>query len=346
MNSFRGVGNTMRYFAILICGVFLSAGAGSILADSSTQPSSGGLIVAADGSGDFKTVQAAIDSIPEDGTARTIIHIKPGIYTEVIRVPKEKPFIEFLGDDAATTILTFNNTHYTKGPDEKELGTSKSASTFIYGSDFLARNITFQNSAGPVGQALAINIYADRAAFFNCRFLGWQDTVMTNRNRQYFQDCYIAGHVDFIFGAATVYFKNCEIHCREKGSITAASTPQASAYGYVFDHCKITSEAPSWSVILGRPWRPYGATIFMNTEIADCIKPEGWDDWGVANQKTARYAEYKNSGAGAATDGRVPWTRQLGDDEAGRIKIDAVLGGSDHWNPVVEIASTEPASGN
>jgi pectinesterase len=340
----------MRMFAILICGVFVLAFAGEVFADSSTRssegPSGGGLTVAADGSGDFKTVQAAVDSIAEQGTARTIIHIKPGTYTEVIRVPKEKPFIEFLGDDAATTILTFNNTHYTKGPDGKDLGTSKSASTFIYGDDFLARNITFQNSAGPVGQALAINVYADRALFQNCRFLGWQDTVMTNRNRQYFQDCYIAGHVDFIFGAATVYFKDCEIHCREKGSITAASTPQASAYGYVFDHCKITSEAPSGSVILGRPWRPYGATIFMNTEIADCIKPEGWDDWGAANQKTARYAEYKNSGPGAATEGRAAWTRQLGDDEAGRITIDAVLGGSDHWNPVAEISSTEPASGN
>jgi pectinesterase len=339
-----GFGSTMRSLMILICGIFLSAGIAGVFADSTTQ-SSGVVMVAADGSGDFKTVQAAVDSVPEQGTVRSIIHIKPGTYNEIIRVPKEKPFIEFLGDDAATTILTFNNTHYTKGPDGKDLGTSKSASTFVYGNDFLARNITFQNSAGPVGQALAINIYADRVVFQNCRFLGWQDTVMTNRNRQYFQDCYIAGHVDFIFGAATVYFENCEIHCRQKGSITAASTPQASKYGYVFDHCKITSEAPAASVILGRPWRPYGATIFMYTEIADCIKPAGWDDWGAANQKTARYAEYKNSGPGAATDSRVSWTRRLGDDEAGEITIEAVLGGDDHWNPLAEIASTQPASG-
>jgi pectinesterase len=300
--------------------------------------------VDAQGGGDFKTVQAAIDSIPEQGTTRTVIHIKPGVYKECVNIPKEKPLIELLGDDPAATVLTYNNTHYTIGPDGKQLGTSGSASTFVYGRDFLARNITFQNTAGPTGQALAINIYADRAVFQNCRFLGWQDTVMTNRNRQYFQDCYIAGHVDYIFGAATAYFKNCELHCLGKGSITAASTPQTATYGYVFDQCKITSESPSASVILGRPWRPYGATIFMYTEIDDCITPAGWKDWGVANQKTARYAEYKNTGPGAATDQRAAWTRQLSDDEASRITIDSVLGGDDHWNPLAEIASTQPVS--
>jgi pectinesterase len=331
---------------IMICGGSLWLGAGFARGDATTEPSTQPgkvLTVALNGSGDFKTVQDAVDAVAEGGTARTVIHIKPGTYKGIVNVPKTKPFVEFLGDDAATTVLTFNNTHYTKGPDGKDLGTSKSASTFIYGSDFLANNITFENSAGPVGQALAINIYADRAVFQNCRFLGWQDTVMTNRNRQYFQDCYIAGHVDFIFGAASVYFENCEIHCRQKGSITAASTPQASAYGYVFDHCNITSEAPAKSVILGRPWRPYGATVFMYCQIADCITDAGWNDWGAANQKTARYGEYKNTGPGAATDGREAWTHTLSDDDAAKITVSAVLGGSDQWNPLAELATTRPA---
>ena len=151
---------------------------------------------------------------------------------------------------------------------------------------------------------------------------------MTNRNRQYFQDCYIAGHVDFIFGAATVFFNNCEIHCREKGSITAASTPQGSAFGYVFDHCKITSEAPSGSVIFGRPWRPYGATIFMNTEISDCIKPEGWDDWGAANQKTARYADIKTRGRGRRRMGGCRGRGSLGMTRQNKSRSMRCLGGA------------------
>lgn len=341
----RPFSGKLQFVSVLVLGALLCPAA-RVLGDSTTRPANAVITVAADGSGDFKTVQAAVDSIPDQNTVRTIIHIRPGIYKAVVNVPKVRPFVEFLGDDPATTVLTFDNTHGTLDAEGKELGTSKSASTFIYGHDFLARNITFQNSAGPVGQALAINIYADRAVFQNCRFLGWQDTLMTNRNRQYFQDCYISGHVDFIFGAATAYFKNCEIHCGDKGSITAASTPSLSPYGYVFDHCRITSQAPAASVILGRPWRPYGATIFMYCDIADCITPAGWDDWGEANQKTARYAEYRNTGPGAATDGRASWTRQLGDSEASKITVASVLSGNDQWNPLAEIASTQPSSTN
>jgi len=334
----------MRFGMMLVWVMLPCWGVSDVVGESTTQPAGKLLTVAGDGSGDFKTVQAAIDSVAEKGTERVVIHIKPGTYTERITVSKEKPLIEFLGDDAAGTVLTFNNTHNTLGADGKVMGTSKSASTFIYGADFLGRNITFQNSAGPVGQALAIYVYGDRAVFENCRFVGWQDTVMTNRSREYFQDCFIQGHVDFIFGAATVYFENCELNCRAKGSITAASTPKTSAYGYVFDHCKITGEAPTGSVILGRPWRPYGATIFMYTEMPDCIKPAGWDDWGEANQKTARYAEYKSSGPGTAADQRAAWTRQLSDKEAEEITIESVLGGDDHWNPRAEIATTRPAT--
>jgi pectinesterase len=313
--------------------------------DATTLPSDKTVVtVAADGSGDFKTVQAAIDAVPASSDHRITIHVLPGTYKERLTFPKNEPMITLLGDDATRTILTFDNTHNTLGENGKPLGTSKSASTFVYGNDFLAQNITFENSAGPVGQALAINIYGDRGIFDKCRFLGWQDTVMTNQNRQYFQDCYIAGHVDFIFGASTVYFKNCEIHCRAGGSITAASTPKESAYGYIFDHCTITSEAPAGSVVLGRPWRPYGATIFMYCILPDSIRAGGWDDWGKS--ATARYAEYHNSGPGAAVDKRVQWARQLTDEEAQKITVETVLGGKDNWNPQLQIKQLALLPGN
>jgi polygalacturonase/pectin methylesterase-like acyl-CoA thioesterase len=336
----------MKYLPFIVA-VFVSLLGQRVWAEATTEPSVAGktITVAADGSGDFRTVQEAVDAAPENSDARIVIHIKPGTYKELINVGKTKSMIEFLGDDAATTVLTFNNTHNTPGKDGKPIGTSKSASTFIYGKDFLAKNITFENSAGPVGQALAIFINGDRAVFENCRFVGWQDTIKTDRNREYFKNCLIEGHVDFIFGAGTAYFNDCEIHCRDKGSITAASTEQGTEYGYVFDHCRITSEAPKASVILGRPWRPYGATIFLNCEMADCIEPRGWDNWGAANEKTARYAEFGSTGPGGATDQRAGWTKQLTAGEAGKITIQAVLGGTDGWNPEASPApATQPSA--
>lgn len=292
------------------------------------------LVVAADGSGDFKTVQAAVDAVPSHNDKRVTIEIKPGTYKERLTIPKDKPMISFIGTDASKTILTFSNTHATPGPNGKELGTSKSASTFVYGDDFQAENVTFENDAGPVGQAVAINLYGDRLVFRKCRFVGWQDTLYTNQKREYYEDCYISGHVDYVFGAATAYFQNCELHCRRQGSITAASTPKDSPYGYVFSHCKITSEAPPASVILGRPWRPYSSVTFLYTEMANCIKPAGWDNWqNPANEKTARYAEYASTGPGAKPGDRVKWAKQLTEAEAKEITVEKVLGGSDHWNP-------------
>ena len=333
----------MRYLLLLI-GAFAGLLCFGALGQTTAAPSAKAITVAADGSGDFKTVQGAVDAAPAGASERVVIHIKPGTYKEIIRVPKEKGMIEFLGDDAASTVLTFDNTHNTPGKDGKAMGTSKSASTFIYGPDFFARNITFENSAGPIGQALAIFINGDRAEFLNCRFVGWQDTIKTDQHREYFRGCFIEGHVDFIFGAGTAWFENCEIHCRDKGSITAASTPEESAYGYVFDRCRITSDAPAGSVILGRPWRPFGATIFLNCEMADCIEPRGWDNWGAANEKTARYSEFGSTGPGGAVEKRAGWTKQLTADEAGKITVKSVLGGTDGWDPEAENAATGPSA--
>lgn len=297
--------------------------------------------VAADGSGDYKTVGEAINAAPTGGTARFVIRIKPGTYREKLHVPADKGPISFLGEDAATTILTFGDHARTPGPDGKPLGTSKSASILIQAPDFVAENITFANSAGPVGQAVAVNVWSDRGVFRKCRFLGAQDTLLTNRNRQYFEDCYITGTVDFIFGASAAWFERCRIHCRSNGYITAASTPENQPFGYVFSHCTVTAE-PGIQVYLGRPWRPYASVTYLNTELPAEIRPAGWENWGnPENEKTARYAEYQSAGPGARPPARVSWSRQLTDAAAAAITPEKALGG---WNPTGAAAAPEPAS--
>jgi pectinesterase len=295
--------------------------------------------VALDGSAQFKTIQAAVDAAPAHRRQPFTIHIASGHYKEVVTVPIDKPFLRFVGDDADKTILTYDNFADMPGPEgQPKLGTRNSASTHLKADDFAADRITFENTHGLGSQALAISVTGDRCAFHHCRFFGWQDTVLIDAGRQYFADCYINGHVDFIFGAATAYFKNCNIHCLGKGYITAASTPQDHPYGYVFDHCQISGAGPSLTY-LGRPWRPYASVTFLNCEMSDVVRPEGWNNWRNAdNEKTARYAEYDSRGPGAnaspeAAEPRAPWSRQLTADEAAAITPAVVLAGPDAWNP-------------
>ncbi len=228
------------------------------------------LVVAADGSGQYTKVQDAIMAVP-DGRRESpvIIHIKPGTYKELVYVQREKRFFRLVGDDAKSTVLTYDLNAKMPDKDGKPIGTFRTPSTLIDADDFTAENITFANSAGPVGQALAIRVDGDRAVFRNCRFLGWQDTVLLNRGRQYFDHCYIEGHVDFIFGGATAYFDHCEIHCLQKGYVTAASTPDFQPFGFVFSNCKITA-APDVKTYLGRPWRAFSAVTFLKTEMCEC----------------------------------------------------------------------------
>jgi pectinesterase len=293
--------------------------------------------VAPNGDGQFKSVQDAINAAPQT-TSRTkpwVIHIKPGIYKELIYVQREKRFISLVGDDPAKTILTYNLNANMLGRDGKIIGTFRTASTMIDADDFTAENLTFENSAGPVGQALAIRIEGDRVAFRNCRFLGWQDTILANRGRHYFVDCYIVGHVDFIFGGATAFFERCHIHCLRNGYITAASTPTEQPFGFVFSHCKITGETSDVKTYLGRPWRDFASVVFMNTEMSEVVRPVGWHNWAKpAREKTSRYAEYKNAGPGAQKEPRVTWSRQLSATEAKAITARKVLAGSDRWNPL------------
>jgi pectinesterase len=290
--------------------------------------------VAQDGTGQFKTVQEAIMSVPAGSADKpVVIHIRPGVYKELIYVQHEKRFFRLVGEDATKTVLTFDLNANLIGPDNKPITTFRTPSTVVDADDFVAENLTFQNSAGPVGQALAIRVDGDRAVFRHCRFRGWQDTLFLNRGRQYFEDCYIEGHVDFIFGAATAFFENCHIHCLRTGYITAASTYDYHPYGFVFSHCKITGE-PDVKTYLGRPWRDFANTIYLNTDMSDVVRPEGWQNWNLpVREKTARYGEFNSKGPGANPKARVAWSKQLSSSQAKRITVREVLGGSDKWDP-------------
>jgi pectinesterase len=294
------------------------------------------LFVAADGSAPFKSVQSAIMSVPSGSREMpVIIHIAPGTYKELIYIQREKRFFKLIGDSPTNTILSFNLYAGITNAEGRPIGTFKTPSTTIDADDFTAENLTFENSAGPIGQALAIRVDGDRASFRHCRFLGWQDTILLNRGRQYFDDCYVCGHVDFIFGAATAWFEKSEIHALRDGFLTAASTPVDTPFGFVFSHCKITGE-PDVKTFLGRPWRIYASTIYLNCEMSDVVRPEGWNDWKKPEaHTTARYAEFNSTGPGASPTNRPDWTKQLSDADAKKITVAQVLGGADGWNPTV-----------
>jgi pectinesterase len=296
-----------------------------------TLPAQTNLFVAADGSAQYKTVQEAIMAVPSGSRENpVVIHIAPGIYKELIYVQREKSFFKLIGENATNTVLTYDLNANLKGPDDKPIGTFKTPSTTIDADDFTAENLTFENSAVNVGQALAIRVDGDRATFRNCRFLGWQDTILLDRGRQYFKNCFIAGAVDFIFGAATAWFEKCQINCLGNGYITAASTQVDQPFGFVFSNCKITGE-PDVKTFLGRPWRIYASTIFLNCEMSEVVRPEGWNDWKKSEtHTTARYAEFNSTGAGASPTNRPEWTKQLTKSDAEKITVENVLGG---WEP-------------
>lgn len=276
-------------------------------------------VVAADGSGDFSTVQAAIDAVPPMRRARTVIFIKNGTYKEKLVLPPTATNVTFVGEDVQRTTLTFDDFASRKNRFGEEIGTSGSASFFVLADGFHAENITFENSAGPVGQAVAVRVSSDEVRFSNCRFLGFQDTLYLHgdKSRQYYKNCYIEGTVDFIFGSSAALFDSCHIYCKSPGYITAASTPEGAAMGFVFRHCTIEGSAPPESVYLGRPWRPYAQVVFLGCTLPELIRPEGWHNWGKAtNESTAFYAEYNNVGAGANLAKRVAWSRVLDEDSA------------------------------
>ena len=296
------------------------------------------IVVAQDGSGDFTTVQAAINAVPDYRKAGpTRIYIKKGMYKEKIVIAESKQGVQLIGEDGA--VLTYDD--YAQKPNifGEGKGTSGSGSVYIFGPDFFAENITFENTSGPVGQAVACHVAGDRAVFRRCRFLGFQDTLYTfgENTREYYEDCYIEGTVDFIFGKATAVFNRCELRSKRTGGfLTAPATPQSSSYGYVFYDCKLTADegVEAGSVWLSRPWRPYGKTVFIRCKMGEHIRPEGWNNWGKTdNERTAYYAEYQCYGKGADTSRRVAWSHQLKDANA--YVMTNILKGADGWNPLL-----------
>jgi pectinesterase len=292
-------------------------------------------VVAADGSAPFKTVQDAINAAPQDTSPakRWVIYIRAGRYREVVYVQREKRFVMLVGADPASTTITFDLHANLTGLDGKPIGTFRTPTLTVDADDFSIENLTIENTAGPVGQALALRVDGDRAVFRNCRFLGWQDTIFLNRGRQYFEDVSIAGHVDFIFGGATAFFERPHIQVLRDGYITAASTPPGVPFGFVLARGTISGE-PGVRTYLGRPWRGYAQTTFIDMTMADVVRPEGWHNWDKPErEQTSRYSETGSSGPGANPRARVTWARPLTAEEARAITVVAVLGGGDGWDP-------------
>lgn len=291
------------------------------------------IFVARDGTGEFRTVAEAIEVCRAFMDYTKVIYIKKGVYKEKLILPSWLTNIEICGEDRDNTIITYddhaNIKDYSLATETHSIGTFRTYTFKVEGDDITIRNITIENNAAQLGQAVALHSEGDRLKFINCRFLGNQDTVYTGKanSHQLFLNCYIEGATDFIFGPSSAWFENCQIHCKRDSYITAASTPNDVKYGYVFNRCTVTLADNVKKMYLGRPWRPYGYTLFMNCSLPQNIAPEGWHNWKKPeNEKTARYMEYNNTGAGAATAQRVAWSRQLTKKEASQITIKIVLG--------------------
>lgn len=279
--------------------------------------------VAKDGSGDYKYIQDAIDAMRVFPLAPITLYIKNGTYNEKIELPANNTDVTFIGESPEKTIISFND-YSGRG----KLNTFTSYTAKISGNRFTAENITFANTAGPVGQAVALYVDADKAVFRNCRFLGNQDTIYTGgeTSRQYFVNCFIEGTTDFIFGPATALFEACTIRGKSNSFITAASTTPGKKYGYVFVDCRITADSSVTKLYLGRPWRAYAKTVFIRCELPAQIAAEGWHNWGNPdNEKTSFYAEFRNTGAGAGVTGRAGWSKQLTETEARQYTRENIL---------------------
>ncbi len=296
------------------------------------------IIVAKDSSGNFTSVQEAINSVRGIMTERKTIFIKNGVYKEKIVVPTHAINITLIGEDKEKTIITWDDHANIILPGtSKPMGTFKTYTLLVQGHGFKAENLTIENNAPQLGQAVALHVEGDKAVFVNCRILGNQDTIYagSQTSRQYYKNCYIEGTTDFIFGSATAYFDQCEIHSKKNSYITAPSTPQEKPYGFVFYQCKLTADSDITKVYLGRPWRPYGASAFVKCEMDSHILPEGWDNWrNPENEKTARFIEIANTGAGADTSKRVSWSRQPDNPQAKNYTLKKVFTSAEEiWDP-------------
>jgi pectinesterase len=308
---------------------------GALLSSTTVAHGAPDALVSPEASAQYHSIQDAINAAPQDIVGREwVIHVAPGVYKERVYVQREKHHVVLEGASATTTKLTFSLNADAIGPDGRKISTFRTPTLQIDADDFRVVNLAVENAAGPGSQALALRVDGDRVTFRDCHFIGWQDTIFLNRNRQYFERCRIDGAVDFIFGGSTAYFNDCEIVCVGGGYITAASTPREQAFGFVFDRCTIRGADASVRTFLGRPWRVYAATIFLNCDLGPVIREEGWNDWSKpAAHSTMRYATSNNRGSGAQTSHWPAWVRQLSAGDASAITRQAVLGGADGWSP-------------
>ena len=294
------------------------------------------IVVARDGTGQFRNIDDAIEVCRAFMDYHKVIYVKRGTYKEKLVLPSWLQNIEICGEDRDQTIIT-NDDHANIPTADRPggMGTFRTYTMKVEGNGITFRNITIENNSARLGQAVALHIEGDRMVFVNCRFLGHQDTIYTGKagSRVLFDHCYIEGTTDFIFGPSTAWFEECHIHCKANSYITAASTPQDIVYGYVFNRCTVTAADDVTKVYLGRPWRDYAYTLFMHCTLPRQIRPEGWHHWQKEREQTARYLEFENTGEGAATDKRVPWSHQLSKKEAAKITLDNVFRREDGWLP-------------
>lgn len=308
-------------FILLFCAIKIIA-----LEDNRT------IVVDRNGTGNFRNIQQAIDSVRAfDPKGEMTIYIKKGIYKEKIILPTHLTNVRLVGESRDSTIINYDD--HAK---INNMGTFKTYTFLLSGNDIIVENLTILNSATPIAQAVALDVEGDRIIIRNCRLIGNTDTIYTGRAnmRQYFENCYIEGTTDFMFGPSTTWFENCTIYCKKNSYITAASTPENVKYGYIYNNCKIELAPGITRVFLGRPWRAYAMTLFMNTYMPNGILPEGWNNWRDAeNEKTVRYMEYNNTGEGATILKRAKWIKVLTKDEVKEYTIENVLRGIDNWNP-------------
>lgn len=297
------------------------------------------------GKGNYKTIQEGVNSVRDLGETEVRILVKDGIYEEKLIIPSWKTNITIIGESTERTIITFDDYSGKRNDVQDAFGNEKfstytSYTVLIQGNDCHLENLTITNEAGRVGQAVALHVEGDRFVAKNCRILGNQDTLYaaTENSRQYYFNCYIQGTTDFIFGKATAVFQECEINSLNDSYITAAATSKNQKFGFVFLNCRLIADTAVGKVYLGRPWRPFAKTVFVNCDLGKHIIDVGWNPWTgdkmfPEKEKTTFYAEYKSTGPGASAKTRINWSKQLSDQEAKPYTVKNIFNGNDHWNP-------------
>lgn len=283
-------------------------------------------VVAQDGSGDFKSIQAAIDATKSFPPERITLRLKKGTYREKVVVHEWNTKLTLVGEGVDKTVISFGD--YFAGIDRGRNSTFFTPTVQVNADDFVAKNLTIENTAGAVGQAVALAVNANRVVVRGVRLLGNQDTlyVTGEDNRMLFADCYIEGTTDFIFGGAAAVFRDCRIHSKADSYVTAASTPEHARSGLVFIGAELTAEPNVTEVYLGRPWREYAQTVFIDSVLGAHILPAGWHNWDNPDAESkSYYAEFNSSGPGADPDGRVKWSTRLSAAEAARYTVESLL---------------------